>query len=149
MSSSKKISSVSPTRLEETVRSLMEDGECSVTEKRGEKIYKLSITKVGKKHGKAATIDEINQAIADGLSVEGAKRVYRKEADLIDPTKDPMAEVNMLTSKLTPRVSRPHVELFNACADRFDGRGAKRLALERAIELLAEDLGLSKKDFLP
>lgn len=134
--------------LEEALRELMESGDCSIVEKRNDKIFKVSITKAGQKNGKAATVDEINQAIAAGLRIEGAKRVYRKGSELADPSKEHTAEVNMLTSKLTPRVSRPHVDLFNACADKFDGRGGKRLALEQAIELLADHCKVSKDDFL-
>lgn len=134
--------------LETVLRELMDSGDCSVVEKRNDKVYKISITKIGQKNGKAATIDEINQAIANGLRIDGAKRVYRKGSQLADPSKEHTAEVNMLTSKLTPRVSRPHVDLFNACADKFDGRGGKRLALEQAIELLADHCQVPKDDFL-
>lgn len=126
--------------LENAIRQLMNDGDCTVVESRNDRVYRLRVTKNGRKHDKAATIDEINKAIANGLALPGGKRVYRSQEDLDDPNAEPKAEVNLLTKKLTPRVSREHVDLFDKCANGFQN---KRQALERAIELLARDCDVS------
>lgn len=79
-------------------------------------------------------------ATREGFVKDREKRIYRRKADLFDPSSKPTDEVNKLTSKLTPRVSRAHVGLFNACADEFPN---KRAALERAVELLALETGVN------
>jgi len=76
---------------------------------------------------------------SEGDMREDGKRIYRRAPDLFDPKAKPTDEVNKLTSKLTPRVSRAHIGLFNACADEFPN---KRAALERAVELLAQETGV-------
>lgn len=119
----------------------MDDGLCSIVEKRSDRVYKLRVTKRGQRLGEAASIDRINEAIAKGLAdadaglvVPKAKRIYRRAEDLADPSAAPNAEVNLPTVKLTPRVSRTHAELFERLAA---AHPSKRKALERAIELLA------------
>lgn len=120
------------------LKGLFDAGEMHITEKKGETIISVAPTKTGKRKGKAATSDEINAALdkIGGLKLPGAKRIYRPEEVLLRPELGPKHEQNMPTAKLTPRVSRDHVEIFNTCAENFS---SKREALERAIELLARD----------
>nr|WP_319514364.1 hypothetical protein [uncultured Cohaesibacter sp.] len=73
---------------------------------------------------------------------EKGKRIYRKRDELPDPDVDARASVNRLAKQLSPRVYQEHVDLFNECAKGFP---SKRHALERAIELLAIDMGVEPK----
>lgn len=125
--------------LKDAMERLFDSGELHIVEKRGETIIRVAPTKTGKRRGKAATSDEINSALEKlgGLEVPGAKRIYRPEEVLRRPELGPKHEQNMPTAKLTPRVSRDHVEMFNASAERFS---SKREALERAIELLVLEI---------
>lgn len=69
------------------------------------------------------------------------KRIYRNTKDqLKDASKGPRASSNRLTKQLSPRIYDEHRDLFNKCAVKFP---SKREALERAIELLADDLDIS------
>lgn len=127
-------------KLTETLRELLEEGDASVVETEGKVIRRIHPTKIGQRRGKNDIIGELNKFLRENDFVEDkTKRIYRRKKDLFDPGADPKAEVNLLTSKLTPRVSRQHVAIFNACADHFDN---KREALERAIELLAQETGV-------
>lgn len=95
---------------------------------------------IGQNVQKSDIIKELKPFLdSEGDMREDGKRIYRRPADLFDPNSKPTDEVNKLTSKLTPRVSRAHVGLFNACADAFPN---KRAALERAVELLAQETGV-------
>lgn len=101
--------------------------------------------KVGHGGEKSDIIKELKDHLAtkEGFVEDRDKRIYRRKADLFDPSAKPTDEVNKLSSKLTPRVSRAHVDLFNSCASEFPN---KRAALERAVELLALETGV-KIDF--
>ncbi|MEP5730210.1 MAG: hypothetical protein ABJL67_12675 [Sulfitobacter sp.] len=67
------------------------------------------------------------------------KRIYRQNPeDLNDPESDPKSEANRLTVRLSTRVSRAYESAFNSAASKYP---SKRAALERAIELLVNDLG--------
>ena len=99
---------------------------------------------IGQKVKKSDIIKELKPLLdPEGDMREDGKRIYRRKEELFDPNSKPKDEINQLTSKLTPRVSRAHVGLFNACADEFPN---KRAALERAVELLAQETGV-KIDF--
>lgn len=88
------------------------------------------IEKITKKHGFSLESDN------------KGKRIYRKRQELPEPELDPKASANRLARQLSPRLYPEHIELFNECARSFPN---KREALERAIELLADELGLHKK----
>lgn len=100
-----------------------------------------TVEKVAHKKEKSAIIKELKGHLAtkEGFVEDREKRIYRRKDDLFDPSAKPTDEVNKLTSKLTPRVSRTHVDVFNVCADEFPN---KRAALERAVELLAQETGV-------
>ena len=98
-------------------------------QEKAEPLKLKKLKKTSKKHN----------VVADRDPDTGRKRIYRRNEDLFDDTADPKAEVNRLTVRLSTRVSRAHKDVFNAAASRFPN---KRAALERAIELLNEDLGL-------
>lgn len=67
------------------------------------------------------------------------KRAYRRPNERPDPSQASNAEVNLLTKKIGSRVSIDHLELFNRCAEKAE---SGRQALEKAIELLADELGI-------
>lgn len=97
-------------------------------------------SEIGQKVKKSDIIKELKPFLdSEGDMREDGKRIYRRPEDLFDPSASPQDEVNKITSKLTPRVSREHAKLFNECSDHFKN---KRAALERAVELLAAETGM-------
>lgn len=126
--------------LTETIIRLLADGEASVVETDGKIIRRIKPTKIGQINNKCDIINSINTFLKENnFMEERTKRIYRRKSDLPNPDLSPQSEDNLSSSKLTPRVSREHVELFNACAKQFSN---KREALERAVELLAQESGV-------
>lgn len=66
-------------------------------------------------------------------------RRYLKRKDWADPDRRPDAEINKSTKKLSPRVSEDHLRAFNDACEHFPD---KRAALEEAVRLLAESVGV-------
>ncbi|MBL4829522.1 MAG: hypothetical protein JKY55_06515 [Aliivibrio sp.] len=101
--------------------------------------------KVGQPKDKPLTLKSIEKILnKQNLIVaekKPGKRIYRKNiGPLSDPDKGPTASINRLAKQLSPRVYEEHRLLFNKCAEKFPN---KREALERAIELLAQELDLN------
>ncbi len=119
-----------------------EDKDAVITRTGNKRRVIRTQTKSGQPTDQNAKIDgDVNDPIVEALL--RPKRIYRKSGseELKDVNRKPTDEVNKLTKKLTPRVSDDHVKLFNKCVERSE---SGRKALERAVELLADELGLEK-----
>lgn len=122
------------------VKQVLEDGEARIADQDEHGIRAIRTTKIGQKNNKDGIIKELNDELQNrGFVVEGTKRIYRRADDMDDPNAGSQAAVNRLTKPLGTRVSRGHVEAFNAVSSKFK---SKREALEHAIQLLAEETGV-------
>lgn len=124
------------------IEGLLESGEASIVREENSVVYRIRPTKVGQRHEKQATIEEINETIVNGLSMgeERLKRIYRKKSDLPRPDLPPSAEANLRTKRINTRISPEILDEFQECAKHF---GSQREALESAIRLLSSQLGRS------
>lgn len=125
--------------VEAAIEEMLGKGECSVTDEREGKIFRLRPTKIGQRKKKSATIEEINKVILKHgfeLDEEKKKRIYRRKKDLPDPTRAHDDSTNRTTKQLAVRIDPATADRFNELAARFP---SKREAFERAIELLEQE----------
>ena len=142
MSDSTKSTSEKKTSAVSARRGQTKSGEIEIKKKPG--ITEAKWKKTKNKQGAKRTIkaESTDDFAIKALVEDKPKQIYRRREDWTDPKKSHRSEVNLLTKKLGPRVSEAHLSLFNKCADESE---SGRAALERAIELLAKDLGIEPK----
>lgn len=102
---------------------------------------RISHGKVGQKQPVNASLTSFNEF--DNKKIV-TKRIYRRAGtnELPFPELDPASEKNRTTVKIAARVDGDSAEIFERAATLLGGRGGKRMAMERAMELLADDLGI-------
>jgi len=104
---------------------------------------RISHGKVGQKQPVNASLTSFNEFDEKEIVT---KRIYRKSGtdELPFPELDPASEKNRTTARVVARVSEDSAEIFERAAVVLGGtsRGGKRKAMERAMELLADDLGI-------
>lgn len=81
--------------LKSELHQMLEDGEASVVETEGGFVRRVEATKVGQTKKKSVRIKELNEFLEKNEFLEeGIKRVYRRKAELPDPSKPRWAAVN-------------------------------------------------------
>lgn len=79
-------------------------------------IVRVSPTNIGHNRGKSATIDQINEAIIDGLNRGLERKKYRKRDELPDPNRPANDPVNLRRKPVSLRCEPELTEAMNRAA---------------------------------